>query len=126
MLAFAHIQVAWGRGLQNPLVVWWQGVHDGGWFRVFALQAGLGLLAAAYLCARRRIGYGAYLAAAVLLPLSSSLWSIPRYVYWQPVFLLVLAECVRWPPLARILLPLLWAGYFLMMAVWLSGHRFLT
>lgn len=126
MLAFAHIQVSWGRSLQNPLVVWWQGVQDGGWPLLFALQAGLALLAAAYLFARRRIGYGAYLAAAVMLPLSSSVWSIPRYVFWQPVLLLVLAECVRWRPLARILLPLLWTGYFLMMATWLSGHRFLT
>ena len=126
LLAFAHIQVSWGRSLQNPLVVWWQGVQDGGWHLLFALQAGLALLAAAYLFARRRIGYGAYLAAAVVLPLSSSVWSIPRYVFWQPVLLLVLAECVRWPPVARILLPLLWVGYFLMMAAWLSGQRFLT
>jgi hypothetical protein len=126
MLAFAHIQVAWGRSLQNPLVVWWQGFHYGGWPRVFALQAGLALLAAAYLCASRRIGYGAYLAAAVMLPLCSSVWSIPRYVFWQPVFLLVLADLVRWPPLARILLPLLWAGYFLMIAAGFSGQRFVV
>ena len=126
MLAFVHIQVAWGRSLQNPLAVWWQGFHYGGWLRVFALQAGLALLAAAYLCARRRIGYGAYLAAAVMLPLCSSVVSIPRYVFWQPVFLLVLAELFRWPPLARILLPLLWAGYFVMIAVWLSGQPFVV
>ena len=126
MLAFARIQVSWGRTMQNPLILWWHGVHDGGWPLVFALQAALGVLAAVYLCVSRRIGYGAYLAAAVLLPLSSSVWSIPRYVFWQPVFLLVMAECIQWRPLARILLPLLWASYFLMTAVWLSGQRFVT
>ena len=78
LLAFAHIQVAWGRTLRNPLLVWWEGVGEGGWHRFFALQAGLGLLAAAYLCARRRIGYGAYLAAAVMLPLCTAVRSIPR------------------------------------------------
>jgi len=126
LLAFAHIQVAWGRTLQNPLLVWWQALVDGGWLRVFALVAALALLAAAYLCLRRRIGYGSYLAAAVMLPLSSSVWSIPRYVFWQPVFLLVLAELVRWRPLRRVLLPLLWVGFFLMIAAWFSGQNFVN
>ncbi len=126
LLAPFHIQVAWERALQNPLLVWWRGILDGGWLRVFALEAGLALLAAAYLCARRRVGYGSFLAAAVLLPLCSSVWSIPRYVFWQPVFLLVLADLVRQRRVARILFPLLWAGFFLMIAAWFSDQNFVN
>jgi hypothetical protein len=126
MLGFVHIQRAWGRTFQNPLLVWWQAYADGGWLRFFAVQAALALLAAVYLCARRRIGYGVYLAAMVVAPLCSSVWSIPRYIVWQPVLLLALAMLARRRAVALVLLPVFWAGFFLMIVAWFSGQNFVN
>ncbi len=126
MLGFVHLQVAWGNTIGNPLSVWWRAIAEGGWSRFFAVTAVLGLAAAAYLCARQRIGYGLYLAAAVLVPLWATAWSMPRYVFWQPAFLLVVADLVRQRTLARILLPILWIGSFLMIAAWFSGRNFVN
>ena len=83
------------------------------------------------LLAAKAIGYssgpsGVYLAALVVAPLCSSVWSIPRYIVWQPVFLLALAMLVRRRPVALVLLPVFWAGFFLMIAAWFSGQNFVN
>ena len=125
-LAFAHIQAAWDRTLANPWLVWWHALRGDRAQIIFALIAAWALLASAYLWARGMLGYGLFLAAATLLPMSSAIYSMPRFVFWQPVFLLGLAEVVQHRLMARILLPVLWAASLFMIAAWFSGDAFVT
>ena len=49
---------------------------------------------------------------------------MPRYVFWQPTFLLALAMLLR-HRLARVtLLPVLWVGSVAMDAAWMTGRNF--
>ena len=92
LLAFLHIQVAWGHVLQNPLLVWLRAAWHFGGGQLLALIALWGVLVAAHLCARGMVGYGLFLAVATLLPLCTTLTSMPRYIFWQPPFLIGLAR----------------------------------
>ena len=71
-------------------------------------------------------GHGLFLAAATLLPLSTGVGAMPRFVFWQPVFLLVLAQLVKRPLVGRLLLPVLWAGSVAMIAAWLTGDNLMN
>jgi hypothetical protein len=51
---------------------------------------------------------------------------MPRFVFWQPVFLLVLAALVRRPLVGRLLLPVLWAGSLVAIAAWFTGDNLLN
>src|SRR5262249_10798253 len=74
-----------------------------------------------YLCLRRMVGYGLFLALATLLPLSTTVISLPRYVFWQPVFLVGLAMGLsERPAITPFLLLLFVAGYLLVSLAWLS------
>ncbi len=126
LLAFAHIQIAWGRLPGNPLLVWWSAASTVGGPQFFALATAIALLAALYLCLRKMAGHGLFLAAATLLPLSTGIGSMPRFVFWQPVFLLVLAQLLRRRQFGRLLLPLLWAGSVAMTAAWFTGAGFVN
>jgi len=108
VLAFAHAQIgAWDHIPDNPIPVLWGALTVPGWYRFFALTAIAALFASLYLCVRGSIGLGLMLAATTLLPLFAGLGSMPRYVFWQPTFLLALAMLLQ-HRLARItLLPVL-------------------
>ena len=121
LLGFLHIQIAWDHVLQNPLRVWLQAIWRAGNGRWLALMAVWGLAGAIYLCLRRMVGYGLFLALATLLPLCTTVISLPRYVFWQPVFLVGLAMALsERPAVTPFLLPLFVAGYLLMSVAWLS------
>jgi hypothetical protein len=126
LLAFAHIQIAWGRIPDNPLIIWWFAANGPGTRRFFALTALLGLLAALALVLRRRFGEGLLLAAAILVPLQSGIISMPRFVFWQPPFLLVVAALMRRPRLRVILLALFAAGSVAITVTWFSGSTFVN
>jgi hypothetical protein len=126
LLAFAHIQVAWHHELGNPLDVWWQAFrHPGG--SMFAALIALGaLLAAVHLWRRRMPEYGLLLAATTLLPLSTTIVSMPRYVFWQPVFLLVLADVMQRRLVTLLVLPASLIGGVLMIIAWFAGRSFVV
>ncbi len=98
-LRFAHAQVDWGRHFANPLHVLqsaFRGAlkrHHGRGQGYQALWATTGLIAGLLLSFRRRWAEGSFLAATVLLALSSgTLGSMPRFVGANPVFLLFVAD----------------------------------
>jgi hypothetical protein len=127
VLAFAHAQIgAWDHIPDNPIPVLWGALTVPGWYQLFALIAIAALLASLYLCVRGSIGLGLMLAATTLLPLFVGLGSMPRYVFWQPTFLLALAMLLQ-HRLARItLLPVLWGGSVVMHAAWITGNNFVV
>ena len=121
LLGFLHIQIAWGHIPQNPFLVWLRAIWHFGQYQLMAAVAIWGVLGALYLCLRRMPGYGLFLAIATLLPLSTTVVSLPRYIFWQPVFLVGLAMALsERPAVAPFLLPLFFAGYLLMSLAWLS------
>lgn len=81
-LAFQHVQVAWGREFGNPFTILWQGLqnrdHAHFWY---ALVTVLALLATISGVVRRRYAESFLIGAGVLIPLSSFLFSMPRYVF---------------------------------------------
>lgn len=91
-LAFMHVQVAWGRYLQNPLDVVVKAFFHGRWDLYFVMCAIAGLAVGGWLLWRRRYGYALFLIGSILVPLSTGVNSLPRYVFWQFPFLLGLLE----------------------------------
>lgn len=116
-LAFAHVEIAWGREFHNPLKQIWWALHlnDFGFVLygesgVFdALIALLGLGVAVWLAKRRRWLESWMLAATILLAFSSGRNSIIRYTLANPVFLLSVGDFIDWikPLSIRLLLALM-------------------
>ncbi len=101
--AFTHVQVSWDRYWLGPVTWIRLGLRTGDWPLVLALfpeqsnafnaaTAIVGLGAAAWLALRRRFAEAWVCAGAILLPLSSGLHSIPRFVGTNPVFLLAVYD----------------------------------
>jgi hypothetical protein len=97
-LAFSHVQALWDRAWRGPQFYLWEGLAAWDWSHLNGLMAQpsrsffaacglLGLAAALGLAARRRWAEAWLLAGCVLLPASSGLDSLPRYVACNPVFL---------------------------------------
>ena len=126
LLAFAHIQVAWQHELRNPLDVWWQAFRHPGGSMFAALIALWALLAAVHLWRRRMPEYGLLLVATSLLPLCTTIVSMPRYVFWQPVFLLGLADVMGRRLVALLVIPASLVGGVLMIIAWFAGLPFVV
>jgi hypothetical protein len=104
-LAFSHVQVAWSRILLNPLKMLYWSLLKNDWNLLldpeapqskayaasFAVVAGLSCL---WLLWRGLFLEMWLLGATVLLALTTSVDSIPRYVTANPVFLLVVGDLV--------------------------------
>jgi hypothetical protein len=109
-IAFSHVQALWNRRPRFPLLALWDGLAAWDWSQLGGLMAGpsrslfaawglLGLAAALWLAARRRWAEAWLLATVVLLPASTGLDSLPRYVACHPVFLFAAHDAVA--PLGR-------------------------
>ncbi len=86
-LAFKNVQVAWGRSVENPFAILIAGLSVSGWERFFALSALASLVMSIWLVIQRRLDYAFFLVIVTLIPLSTGLWSMPRYIFWQMPFL---------------------------------------
>lgn len=93
-LAFIHIQKAWGRTIQWPWIVLYEGLTGSPLFIYWALISVLSLAIAVYFLFHRTVELGLFLAMSTLIPLSTGLLSMPRYIFWQAPFLLFLAITV--------------------------------
>jgi hypothetical protein len=97
-LAFSHVQLLWGRQWTGPVNQLTHAFADWDWARVLAPNgvesrsyaaawAVLGLVVACGLAWKRRWVEAYLLAASVLLPLSTAMHSLPRFVATNPFFL---------------------------------------
>lgn len=104
-LAFNHAQVLWARVWVGPFAMLSSGLGAWDWGRLllpkglqsesyFASWALLGLAVAGWLAWRRRSSEAFLLAASILLPLSTGLHSMPRFVATNPFFLFAVFELV--------------------------------
>ena len=97
-LLFNHVQIHWRREWLGPLEWFWIGLQSWDFHRFprepthsYEAVWGLtGLAIAAWCLWRRRWAEAWFLAACILLPASSGLDSLPRYVATNPVFLIAI------------------------------------
>ena len=105
-LAFSHVQLLWGREWRGPLHwliagigAWdWENIlHPNGYpSRTYdCAWALLGLAVAGFLAWKRRFTEAYLLAGTVLLPLSTELHSLPRFVATSPFFLFTCCQALE-------------------------------
>jgi hypothetical protein len=126
-LAFKHVMLAWGRSSANLLDSLRGAMGWELWGPYFALIAFLGLLSAGWHLARGRHDMAAYMGVSVLVPLMSSVGSMPRYVFWQMPFLLAVAEIAsRQRGVLQAYLVFASAMGTIMVTAWFSGNVFVV
>lgn len=120
-LAFAHVQKAWGRSTGNPLAVIAKGIGEGTIHLDWALMSVAALAGAVFLMLTQRMALGVFSLCSTLVPLSSGLQSMPRYIWWQAPLLLVVASGMQWKPARYIFVPVFMAGLVYFYVAWMAG-----
>ncbi len=123
-LAFSHQQALWNRVWVGPWVTIPQGLASWDLMRLPMAQSAtweagwavLGLLVAARMAWNRRLAEGWFLAACILLPASTGLDSLPRFIGTNPVFLFALHDALAPRPWRAVV----WVPAFLVGFVWLA------
>ena len=121
-LAFAHIQRAWGRVPGNPMNVIIEGLQgnaDQRYLAISVIVPSLGTLI--YHIKRRNPELVLFSLICTLLPLSTGLWEMMRYIYWQAPVLLALAALLSWRSIWVALFPIFMTGQVIMYTVWFAG-----
>jgi hypothetical protein len=135
-LGFSHVQIGWDRYADFP----WQNLLKGlgkwdlsdlPWRSrtLSSLCAIAGIAVTAYLVAQRRLIEAWFCLCSVLIPLSTGLESMPRFLAGTPVFLFALFDLFReirsvW--LRRLVLLVAAVLHLLLLRYWLLGAHFLT
>lgn len=128
--AFVHVQRAFGRVAGNPLLFLWDGLSyhpKPGWLPTApqwsAMTAIVGLALAAVLAARRQFGAALFCAMALILPLTSNLASMVRYVVGLAPLTMLMAVLLSAskPTFVAVLIVLVTTCYFMTVA-WFGGY----
>lgn len=94
-LAFSHVQIAWERIPSNPFKYLVVGLEATDALpQLWAWMTVLALVMTAYLVLSKEYGLAAFSLCATLIPLSTGLTAMPRYLWWQAPLLLVIAKCL--------------------------------
>lgn len=92
-LAFSHVQIAWERLPSNPFVHLIDGLNSQEPLNQLCAWMSIGALSmTAYLTLRCEYGLALFALCATLVPLSTGLLAMPRYLWWQAPLLLVVAQ----------------------------------
>ncbi len=105
-LAFNHVQLLWDRTWTGPLYQLSHALHAWDWGRVLAIDGPasetynaawslFGLAIALWLAWQRRFTEAYLLAIGILLPLSTAIHSMPRFVATNPAFLFAMFDIAR-------------------------------
>jgi len=122
-MAFSHAQILWDRHWVGPITMLVHGITQLDWANLLdpkappsqsydAAWAILGLLLAGFLAWRRRFVEAWLLAAGILLPASTALHSLPRFVATSPFVLLTLAQAI-----ARVRVPRIRLAIFIVLGL---------
>ncbi len=123
-LAFIHIQRAWGREMNNPFIVLWDGLTGdivSFYLAVFAL---LSMGFTVKLFVNKNYAMAIFLGFSTLIPLMTGLQSIPRYVWWQVPFVFSLSLIANRYPFILICTPFLILGLVLYYLGWFQTLGF--
>ena len=123
-LAFSHVQRAWGREPQNPLWIISKGLH-GSAFDVYSTVTALAaLFLSLIILMQRRYELAIFSLVCSVIPLSTGLWSLPRYMWWQAPLLLLVVELVHKTRSTFVAIPAGATALLFMYASWFSGKEF--
>ncbi len=123
-LAFSHIQRAWDRVPGNPFAYIAAGLRADAINRYWAVMTALALLVPLYFAWSKRFELALYSLGCTLIPLSTGLWAMPRYIWWQAPVLLALAMLLRNRLAWVVYLGGATAGLTHMYLAWLGGKGF--
>ncbi|WP_239670868.1 mannosyltransferase family protein [Vibrio variabilis] len=97
-LAFGHIQIAWGREFSNPIEWLVYGVKTGGAKLYLVLVSLIGFALNTYLFVKKRYAEAAFMLINLLIPLSSGVNAMPRYIFGlYPTYLAIMLLLERYP-----------------------------
>lgn len=105
-LAFSHIQRAWNREIQNPVVVLQYSWDTNAITIAYYASLVLAVVTIVYHAWRGRLELAVFSLACTLIPLSTGILSITRYIWWQAPVLLGVVE------LAGATLRIMGTGWF--------------
>lgn len=107
-LAFGHIQIAWGRVVSNPIEWLVYGVETGGAKLYLVIVSLMGFALNGYLFAKKRYAEAVFMLINLLIPLSSGVNAMPRYIFGlYPTYLAIILLLDKYP---RARMPTLLAG----------------
>lgn len=121
-MAFSHIQVVWDRSIQNPISVLLNsiGINKVNILYIVNLLLAFFMIVRLYRDSLSDLAIFSLL--ATLIPLSTGMWSLPRYLWWQAPLIFAVACMLQRKWIAAIVLPLLLAGQLLMYRAWFGGE----
>ncbi len=131
-LAFSHVQRAWGREMGNPLVILVSALKTKDLAQFFqagefserwcALWTVIGLALTGYLVWLRRLPEAVFALLAILIPLSTHVVSMPRYVIGLAPLLIVASQLIAARKISMIIsLPLLVLSNIPLLVLWNSS-----
>lgn len=119
-LAFMHVQRAWGREMpHNPFVVLWQGLVAKEFVQQLLAWMSLpSLVSIYYLLRTRQWNFAVFSLFCTMIPLSTGLMAMPRYIWWQAPFLYTVALAVSRMQLRLPVYAVFIAGLITVYLVW--------
>lgn len=121
-MAFSHIQKAWDRSIQNPVGVILNSIGPNAVNTLYLANLAVAFVMIAWLLRAGLHELAIFSLFCTLIPLSTGIWSLPRYLWWQAPLLFAVAQVLRRKWVAAIVLPLLFVGQIFMYRAWFRGE----
>lgn len=125
-LAFSHIQVAWNRTPENPFHHVMNGFSGDRLSKYWALLSISAVILGVWHSIRGNYAFAIFTLICTLLPLSTGLWAMPRYILWQAPYLLTLATCLPNRVTRFTMLALSTTGLIYMYIAWFTGKWYVV
>lgn len=125
-LAFLEIQKAWGRAPQEPVSLVFRSIQQGGVESFWAISAVVSIASSLYLAKHKHYDLALIGLLATIIPLTSGIGSMHRYVMWQPAFLLTFSLLLAQVKSLPLKVAGLSVGLTYCYFVWLSGEWWLV
>lgn len=120
-LAFVNIQRAWGRIPSNPINFIVDGLQGDLLNKYWAVLSVAAILASSFLAYKKMYEFAIFSFLCTIIPLSTGLWGMPRYVFWQSPILFLIAYLLSKRRMWFLFLPFFTAGQVIMYIGWFSG-----
>lgn len=120
-LAFFHIQKAWGRALSNPSIIITHAIGKNILHQYWAMTTIGALLCATFFVIKKQVDLALFIIICTLVPASTgTLWSIPRFIWWQAPILLALSIFITWRKLWVGVFPIFITGLVYTYTLWFA------
>jgi hypothetical protein len=125
-LAFGHIQKAWHRVNSNPFLRMWDGFSSMLILpRYLATPAIIAVLLCVILWLRKYYELAVFSLLSIVIPATSGLISLPRFIWWQAPLLMLLALAISKNKFFSLVFLLLFYGMFFVIKNWSNAAYFL-